>query len=161
MLAILALGGNLGDPRQQIAQAIAELGEHPGIKVTNTSPLVESFAVSEAGIEESAPRYLNGVVEVETDLEPLELLKATREIEQSAGRVRDVRWGPRTLDIDIIIYGNLTLTTEELTIPHPRAHQRSFVLTPWSLMQPEATFPGAGKVSDLAKPFAHEVWEAQ
>ena len=119
-----------------------------------------SEAITEAGIDESAPRYLNGVVEVETELTPEQLLEATREIETRAGRIRDVRWGPRTLDIDIITFGEVHQTTPELTLPHPRAHERAFVLTPWSLMQPEAVIPGRGKVAELAKSFPGEVWEA-
>lgn len=161
MLAILALGGNLGDPREQIAEAIAALDAHIEIRVTETSPLVESFALTELGIDESAPRFINGVVEVETSLTPDQLLQVIHEIEADAGRTRDVRWGPRTLDIDIIVFGNLHQKTKELTIPHPRAHERSFVLTPWSLMQPDAVIPGRGKVSELAKSFAGEVWEAK
>jgi 2-amino-4-hydroxy-6-hydroxymethyldihydropteridine diphosphokinase len=160
MLAILALGGNLGDPRGQITDAIASLNAHDAIEVTAVSPLVESFALTEAGIDESAPRYLNGVVEVETNLSPEELLRATREIETSAGRVRDVRWGPRTLDIDIITFGDVHQHTEELTLPHPRAHERAFVLTPWSLMRPDAVIPGRGKVAELAESYPGEVWEA-
>lgn len=160
MLAILALGGNLGNPREQINEATDALDKAQGIRVTARSPLVESFAVTEAGIDETAPRYLNGVVEVETTLEPEELLAKTRELEQAAGRTREKRWGPRTLDIDIIAYDRIELKTESLTIPHPRAHERAFVLVPWSLMQPDAELPGRGKVADLAKPLADEVWLA-
>lgn len=160
MLAILALGGNLGNPREQINEATDALDKAQGIRVTARSPLVESFAVTEAGIDETAPRYLNGVVEVETTLEPEELLAKTRELEQAAGRTREKRWGPRTLDIDIIAYDRIDLKTESLTIPHPRAHERAFVLVPWSLMQPDAELPGRGKVADLAKPLADEVWLA-
>lgn len=160
MLAILALGGNLGNPREQINEATDALDKAQGIRVTARSPLVESFAVTEAGIDETAPRYLNGVVEVETTLEPEELLAKTRELEQAAGRTREKRWGPRTLDIDIIAYDRIELKTESLTIPHPRAHERAFVLVPWLLMQPDAELPGRGKVADLAKPLADEVWLA-
>lgn len=160
MLAILALGGNLGNPREQITEATDALNQTQGIRVTARSPLVESFAVTEAGIDENAPRYLNGVVEVETSLEPEELLQKTRELEQAAGRTRETRWGPRTLDIDIIAYDRIDLKTEDLTIPHPRAHERAFVLVPWSLMQPDAELPGRGRVADLAKPLAEEVWLA-
>ena len=160
MLAILALGGNLGNPREQINAATDALDKAQGIRVTARSPLVESFAVTEAGIDETAPRYLNGVVEVETTLEPEELLAKTRELEQAAGRTREKRWGPRTLDIDIIAYDRIELKTESLTIPHPRAHERAFVLVPWLLMQPDAELPGRGKVADLAKPLADEVWLA-
>jgi 2-amino-4-hydroxy-6-hydroxymethyldihydropteridine diphosphokinase len=160
MLAILALGGNLGNPREQITEATYALNRTQGIRVTARSPLVESFAVTEAGIDENAPRYLNGVVEVETSLEPEELLQKTRELEQAAGRTRETRWGPRTLDIDIIAYDRIDLKTDDLTIPHPRAHERAFVLVPWSLMQPDAELPGRGRVADLAKPLAEEVWLA-
>ncbi len=160
MLAILALGGNLGNPREQITEATDALNQTQGIRVTARSPLVESFAVTEAGIDENAPRYLNGVVEVETSLEPEELLQKTRELEQAAGRTRETRWGPRTLDIDIIAYDRIDLKTDDLTIPHPRAHERAFVLVPWSLMQPDAELPGRGRVADLAKPIAEEVWLA-
>ncbi|MEY2676298.1 MAG: hypothetical protein RL510_318 [Actinomycetota bacterium] len=160
MLAILALGGNLGNPREQITEATDALNQTQGIRVTARSPLVESFAVTEAGIDENAPRYLNGVVEVETSLEPEELLQKTRELEQAAGRTRETRWGPRTLDIDIIAYDRIDLKTDDLTIPHPRAHERAFVLVPWSLMQPDAELPGRGRVADLAKPLAEEVWLA-
>ncbi len=160
MLAILALGGNLGNPREQITEATDALNQMQGIRVTARSPLVESFAVTEAGIDENAPRYLNGVVEVETSLEPEELLQKTRELEQAAGRTRETRWGPRTLDIDIIAYDRIDLKTDDLTIPHPRAHERAFVLVPWSLMQPDAELPGRGRVADLAKPIAEEVWLA-
>ncbi len=160
MLAILALGGNLGNPREQITEATDALNQTQGIRVTARSPLVESFALTEAGIDENAPRYLNGVVEVETSLEPEELLQKTRELEQAAGRTRETRWGPRTLDIDIIAYDRIDLKTDDLTIPHPRAHERAFVLVPWSLMQPDAELPGRGRVADLAKPLAEEVWLA-
>lgn len=160
MLAILALGGNLGDPREQITEAIAALDAHEAIAVTAVSPLVESFALTDAGIDKTAPRYLNGVVEVETELTPEALLQATRAIEQEAGRTRDVRWGPRTLDIDIIVFGEHHQHTDELTLPHPRAHERAFVLTPWSMMQPDAVIPGRGKVAELAKSYPGEVWEA-
>lgn len=160
MLAILALGGNLGDPREQITEAVAALNAHSEIEVIESSPLVESFALTEAGIDESAPRYLNGVVEVETSLNPDALLRVIHEIEAEAGRTREVRWGPRTLDIDIIVYGDVHQKTPELTIPHPRAHERAFVLTPWSLMRPNAVIPGRGKVAELAKSFPGEVWEA-
>lgn len=161
MLAILALGGNLGDPREQITEAIESLDAHAQIQVTETSPLVESFALTEAGIDESAPRYLNGVVEVETSLTPDALLQVIHEIEAEAGRTRDVRWGSRTLDIDIIVFGDVHQKSAKLTIPHPRAHERAFVLTPWALMRPDAVIPGRGRVAELAESFPGEVWEAK
>jgi 2-amino-4-hydroxy-6-hydroxymethyldihydropteridine diphosphokinase len=91
-------------------------------------------------------------------LKPGELLDAVRQIEMAHGRIRLERWGSRTLDIDIITYGNLIKSGKRLELPHPRAFQRSFVVVPWALMNPSAVLPGHGKVADLAEPLKHEVW---
>jgi len=85
---------------------------------------------------------------------PLELLTQLQSIENSAGRVREVRWGPRTLDLDLIIYGDLLMKEELLTLPHPRAHERSFVLEPWVEIDPQAVLPGYGKIGVLLKQIA-------
>ena len=156
--AILALGGNLGDRHETIRSAIKAIKHTEGIELIAKSPLVESFAVTESGIDEKAPRYLNGVVEVATKLKPGELLDAMRKIESDHGRVRLERWGSRTLDIDIITYGNLIKAGKRLTLPHPRAYQRSFVLVPWALMSPEAVLPGHGSVSKLAESLTKDCW---
>lgn len=161
MQAILALGANLGDPKTQLLSAIDAIDSLAEISVTDRGPIVESYALTEAGVDESAPRYLNTVIAVDTSLAPANLLAATRKIEADAGRVRDVRWGPRTLDIDIITYEDVAMNTDELTIPHPRAHERAFVIVPWSSMQPNAVLPPYGDVADLARNFGDEVWEAE
>jgi 2-amino-4-hydroxy-6-hydroxymethyldihydropteridine diphosphokinase len=156
--AILALGGNLGDRVQTIRDAIAQVDAHPEIKVKRESALFESFAMTAKGIDESEPNYLNGVIEVSTSLKPKRLLAALNEVENQFGRVRLERWAARTLDIDIISYGSKLVETKSLVIPHPRAHERAFVLVPWAELDPEAVLLGHGKVADLAGPIAQQVW---
>jgi 2-amino-4-hydroxy-6-hydroxymethyldihydropteridine diphosphokinase len=155
--AVLALGANLGDRHQNIKGAIKALDAIAGIKVTAKSPLVESVALTEEGLDSSKPAYLNGVIEISTSLKPKELLESIRGVETEFGRIRVERWGSRTLDIDIIVMGDELRSTKTLTIPHPRAFERSFVLVPWSLMDADAVLPGHGRVADLAKPLAAEV----
>lgn len=147
--AVLALGSNLGDRGDHLRRAAQEIGQVPGIKLVKLSPLVESFAVTPAGIDESRPKYLNAVLLVETSLKPKELLAACRLVESDHGRVRVEKWGSRTLDVDIITYGTTLKTGKELTLPHPRAYQRSFVLVPWYLADPDAILPGHGSVAEL------------
>ena len=156
--AVLALGGNLGDRKANIRSAIRALKETEGIKVVKKSPLVESFAVTAAGVDQSRPNYLNGVVEIETDLKPGALLDLVRAIERDHGRVRLERWGSRTLDIDIITYGSLIKAGKRLTLPHPRAFERAFVVVPWALMSADAVLPGHGSVAALAANLQDEVW---
>ncbi len=122
------------------------------------SALYESFAMTAKGIDEAEPKYLNGVIEVSTSLKPKKLLAYLNEVENRFGRVRLERWAARTLDIDIISYGAELVETKSLIIPHPRAHERAFVLVPWSQMDPEAVLPGHGKVADLAAEVASQVW---
>lgn len=155
--AVLALGANLGDRYQNIKGAIKALHATDGIEVIAKSPLVESVALTEAGLDENKPAYLNGVVQIATTLKPKALLERIRSIETEFGRIRVERWGSRTLDIDIIVMGDVLRATKSLTIPHPRAFERSFVLVPWSLLDPTAVLPGHGRVADLAAPLAHEV----
>jgi 2-amino-4-hydroxy-6-hydroxymethyldihydropteridine diphosphokinase len=157
-IAVLALGSNLGDRGETIHSAIEQLGAHPKIRVLEKSPLVESIAVTESGLDESKPNYLNGVVKIATKLSPKKLLEATSQIELSHGRVRERRWESRSLDIDIITYESKKQESKNLTLPHPRAHERAFVLVPWSLMDGEAQLVGFGKVSDLAEPIKNQVW---
>ena len=157
--AVLALGGNLGDRKKTIKSAIKAIKELEKVELIAKSPLFESFAATTEGVDEAAPRYLNGVVEIETSLKPGVLLTKLREIETSHGRIRLERWGSRTLDIDIITYGNLIKDGKRLTLPHPRAYERAFVVVPWSRMNPEAKLLGHGSVSDLAKDLEGQVWE--
>jgi 2-amino-4-hydroxy-6-hydroxymethyldihydropteridine diphosphokinase len=157
-IAVLALGSNLGDRGETLNSAIDQLGAHPKIRVLEQSPLVESIAVTESGLDESKPNYLNGVIKIATKLNPQKLLKATSDVELSHGRVRERRWESRSLDIDIITFENKKQITKNLTLPHPRANERAFVLVPWSLMDPEAELVGFGKVSELAEPIKNQVW---
>lgn len=122
------------------------------------SSLYESFALTLEGMDESAPSYLNAVAVLETDLTPFELLAEANDIEESLGRVRLERWAARTLDIDIITFGDLEMTTDQLVLPHPRAKDRAFVLVPWAEIEPEAVLIGVGRVSDLAQELDSEVW---
>ena len=143
--AILALGSNLGESRDTLSSAVADLADHPQIKLSAVSPVVRTRPVG--GPEQ--PDYLNLVVAVETGLEPRELLAHCQAVEARHHRERIVRWGPRTLDVDIITYGTLTLDDEDLTIPHPRAASRAFVLQPWAWMEPDAVLNGV-PVAELA-----------
>ena len=156
--AVLALGGNLGERENTIATAITQLDAHKKVQVIRQSPLIESTALTEAGVDETKPNYLNGVVEIRTSLRPKKLLKFVSEIENSHGRIRVERWGSRTLDIDIITYGEVFKAGKKLTIPHPRAHQRAFVLVPWSMMDSDAILPGHGPVSQLASGMENQIW---
>lgn len=158
--AILALGGNLGDRKSTIKAAIKDIKAIDGVTVIAKSPLYESFAATEDGQDETAPRYLNGVIEIETTLKPGNLLTEVRKIETAHGRVRLERWGSRTLDIDIITYGSLIKDGKRLTIPHPRAYQRAFVVVPWAAMDPNAKLLGHGSVAALAEDLKSQVWEA-
>lgn len=145
--AVLALGSNLGDRGASLNEAVAALQAHPSITVLKVSPVVETKAV---GGPEGQPDFLNAVVEVATELSPFELLRSCQQIETDHGRVREVRWAARTLDIDIVVYGSITMDEPDLTLPHLRAAERAFVLVPWALMDPDARL-GGKLVSDLAK----------
>ncbi|MDR2723519.1 MAG: 2-amino-4-hydroxy-6-hydroxymethyldihydropteridine diphosphokinase [Cellulomonadaceae bacterium] len=147
--AILALGANLGDAQQTLQAVIADLDDTDGITVTDVSPLAHTASV---GGPAGQPDYLNAVVAIETTLQPHALLAATQDIEAAHGRAREARWGPRTCDIDIITYADVTCDGADLTIPHPRAKERAFVLAPWAAMQPDAILPGpaGGPVAALA-----------
>ncbi|MFM2321658.1 MAG: hypothetical protein RL612_805 [Actinomycetota bacterium] len=156
--SVLALGGNLGDRQANIKAAVEKIDAIKKVKVRGLSPLVESFAVTAAGIDESKPNYINAVLKVDTALKPKKLLKKLRQVEADLGRVRLERWGSRTMDIDIITYGEEIISKKTLTVPHPRAYQRAFVLVPWNLLDKDAVLPGHGKVSELAKPVEKDVW---
>jgi 2-amino-4-hydroxy-6-hydroxymethyldihydropteridine diphosphokinase len=125
--AYVALGSNLGLPEVQLHEAVLALKSMALSKNASLSKWYKSKAI---GGPADQPDYINAVCRLETNLSPIQLLKALQNIERQAGRTRDVRWGPRTLDLDIIWYENFTSDTPTLTIPHPRAHQRAFVLRP-------------------------------
>ena len=143
--AVLSVGANLGDrlgTLQGCVQAIARL---PDTDVLAISPVYETAPVGGP----AQPDYLNAVVIIRTGLPPRDLLGAAHHIEADFGRVRAERFGPRTLDIDLIDYAGQVSDEEELTLPHPRAHERAFVLAPWHDVDPDAELPGRGPVTQL------------
>lgn len=145
--AVIALGANLGDPQGTLRAAVTDIDRVPGVQVMEVSPLARTAAV---GPEQ--PDYLNAVLIVRTSLSPRDLLSVCQEVELLHGRVREERWGPRTLDVDVVQYGSLTATSHDLDLPHPRAHERAFVLVPWAELDPEAVLGGlgGGPVAQLA-----------
>lgn len=147
--AVLALGSNLGDRETTLREAVRDIGELDGVTVLRVSGIVETPAVKPEGVDEDAPAYLNAVIAVRSALAPQKLLVALNGIEKVHGRVREVRWGDRTLDIDIVTFGGQVLETDDLTLPHPRARDRAFVLAPWLDVEPDAVLPGAGRVDEL------------
>lgn len=147
--AIIALGANLGDREATLRAAVNELDAVSGLTVRSASRLIETPALKPEGVDVDAPAYLNAVVRVTTALAPRDLLTVLHEIEHAHGRVRDVRWGDRTLDLDIVSFGALRVSEEGLVVPHPRAWQRAFVLAPWLEVQPDARIPGHGAIADL------------
>jgi 2-amino-4-hydroxy-6-hydroxymethyldihydropteridine diphosphokinase len=145
--AALALGSNLGDSAAILQGAIDDLASVDDIVVMGVSRAYETDPVG--GPEQKA--YLNAVAVVRTDLDPWQLLAVTQSIEQHWHRTREVRWGPRTLDIDILAFDAESVDSDDLVIPHPRAHERGFVLVPWSDIAPDAVIPGHGPVADLVQ----------
>lgn len=147
--AVVAIGSNLGDRTATFAAAVRALADTDGVEVTAISTPIETVAVRLDGEDAEAPAYLNAVVLVRTTLAPRALLAVLHDIERAHGRVRGERWGDRTLDLDIIDYAGLQLASDDLTLPHPRAHERTFVLRPWVEVASEAVLPGHGRVADL------------
>jgi 2-amino-4-hydroxy-6-hydroxymethyldihydropteridine diphosphokinase len=147
--AVLALGSNLGDREATLAAAVRAIAELDQAELTAVSPVYASDAVKPDGVDLSAPGYLNLVITVRWAGEPHALLDAVNAIEADHGRVRAEHWGDRTLDIDLISLGDLRVDDDRLTLPHPRAGDRDFVLAPWLDIDPEAELPGRGRVSEL------------
>ncbi|MFJ4029876.1 2-amino-4-hydroxy-6-hydroxymethyldihydropteridine diphosphokinase [Paenarthrobacter sp. NPDC089989] len=144
--AILALGSNLGERNDTLTTAVADLVDPAEVRLLGVSPVVQTKAV---GGPEGQPDFLNMVMAIETTLSPSALLEHCHAVEQKHLRTREVRWGPRTLDVDIIVYGNVQTDDPVLTLPHPRAAERAFVLYPWSLLEPNAQL-GGKSVAELA-----------
>ena len=148
--AVIALGTNQGEREQLLADAASDLRATEGVILVAESSVVETVALTQSGYDDSAPAYLNQVIIIHTAWPPEHLLARLQEIEQRHGRVRDgTQYAPRTLDLDIIDWGGVVLDTPGLTLPHPRAHERAFVLGPWWEVDPEAVIPGRGAVKKL------------
>ena len=143
MKAVVALGANIGDPKEQMDLAIALLGQ--STIVEKVSRYYQTIAVG--GPEQ--PDYLNAICILESDLPATDLLGLLHGIEKVLGRERKEHWGPRTIDLDLIQYGSILSSAIELQLPHPRAHQRRFVLEPWHEIEPDAILLTHGKISEL------------
>ena len=141
----LGLGGNLGDPLRQIEAAIDSLEEHSDIEVLQRSSCYRTPPWGDTRQD----AFINAVVLIETTVEPLELLRLVQDIEHRLGRTRsDRRWGPRSMDIDLLLCDGRTMNTTELILPHPRMHQRAFVLVPMAEIDSSVVIPGHGPVAD-------------
>lgn len=146
--AYIAVGSNLSDPVTQAKEAIEALKSLPKSTFIATSSLYSSTPMG----PQDQPDYINAVVEIQTELTPLELLDCTQAIEQEQGRVRkDERWGPRTLDLDMILYGNEVIDSERLTVPHYGMKEREFVLYPLAEIAPNLTLPCGTRLDALLK----------
>ena len=143
MKAVIALGANIGNPKEQMDLAVAMLREATDFK--SVSKYFSTKPVSD--IEQ--PDYLIAVCLVESDLPALDLLALLHGIEKTLGRERNEKWGPRTIDLDLIQYGTLLSSADELQLPHPRAHERRFVIEPWHSIEPEAILLTQGKISEI------------
>ncbi|MDT8901276.1 2-amino-4-hydroxy-6-hydroxymethyldihydropteridine diphosphokinase [Anaeroselena agilis] len=142
----LGLGSNLGDREGNIAAAVARLAAWPGVTVERVSSLYETAPLGYT----DQPDFLNAVASVSTTLTPHELLAACLAVERALGRERKVRWGPRTVDIDVLFYDDVVLEAAELTLPHPRFHERCFVLVPLAEIAGEAPVYGGKTAGELA-----------
>jgi 2-amino-4-hydroxy-6-hydroxymethyldihydropteridine diphosphokinase len=138
----IGVGSNLGDREATIAEAIARLGTHPSIRIVRRSALIETDPVGPP-----QPRYLNGALEIETTLDPAELLSEMLRVERELGRIRDPgsRMGPRTVDLDLLLFGDRVIDDPGLMVPHPRMSERPFVLVPLAEIAPNAVNPRCGR----------------
>jgi dihydroneopterin aldolase/2-amino-4-hydroxy-6-hydroxymethyldihydropteridine diphosphokinase len=152
---VLALGSNLGDRLATLQGGVDALLDTSGLDLPRPSPSRLAF-VALSPVYETVPvggppqpEYLNAVLIAETTLPATALLRRTQAVEAAFGRVRQEVWGPRTLDVDVIVYGDVVSDDPELTLPHPRAWERAFVLAPWLDADPDAEIPGQGRVAEL------------
>jgi len=143
MKAVVALGANIGNPREQIELALTML------RAATEVIAVSSLHATKPVGGPAQPDYINAVCILESELPAADLLSLLHGIEKTLGRERQERWGPRTIDLDLIQYGGLLSSAEELELPHPRAHERRFVLQPWSEIEPDAILLTHGKISHL------------
>ena len=145
MLAYIGLGSNLKGPKAQIKRALAALNDNNGTELMTASSLYESKPL----LDIPGPNYINAVCMIETKLSAIDLLDLCQEIEESQQRVREVKWGPRTIDLDILLYGEQVISNKRLTIPHPEAINRAFVLVPLFEIDPTVKIPLLGPIKTL------------
>jgi 2-amino-4-hydroxy-6-hydroxymethyldihydropteridine diphosphokinase len=145
LLAYIGLGSNLNEPKQQIKTAVMALHGTKDIEVVNLSSLYQSPPVDDS----KQPDYINAIAQVDTHLTPLELLYVCQDIETKQHRVREKKWGARTIDLDIIIYGVQVVASKQLIIPHPEMMNRAFVLIPLAELEDDLKVPVLGPIQDL------------
>lgn len=145
--AWVGLGGNVGDVAAAFVSALGQLDALPGIAVEACSPRYRTPAW---GLEDQ-PAFLNAVARLRTTLAPVDLLAALQAVERAHGRerARETRWGPRTLDLDLLAVEGVVLDSPDLVLPHPRLAERAFVLVPWAALEPDLLLPGLGRVAQL------------
>jgi 2-amino-4-hydroxy-6-hydroxymethyldihydropteridine diphosphokinase len=143
MKAVIALGANIGNPKEQMDLAVAMLRE-----ATDFQSVSEYFSTKPVS-DIAQPDYLNAVCIVESELPATDLLALLHGIEKALGRERIEKWGPRTIDLDLIQYGSMLSAADELQLPHPRAHERRFVIEPWHSIEPDAILLTHGKISEI------------
>ena len=143
MKAVISLGANIGDPKANLDLAVGLLREATEVIA------VSSYSQTKPVGGPEQPDYLNAIAILESDLPAKDLLALLNGIETAMGRTREIHWGPRVIDLDLIQYGGLLVNDEKLTLPHPRAHERRFVLAPWFEIEPEAILLTHGRISDL------------
>ena len=144
MIAYVGIGANLGDAQANVLDAVRRLALLDGTALLQTSGLYRT-----APIDSSGPDYVNAVACIDTSYDPYELLAALQAIELAHGRERPYRNAPRTLDLDLLLYGDQVIATESLTVPHPRMHERAFVLAPLAEVAPDINIPGRGPIHDF------------
>lgn len=144
VVAYVGLGSNLDQPERQVRLALSELDQLPQTRLRRRSSLYRSPPLGPPG----QANYVNAVAMLDTALEPLPLLDQLQSIERRHARVRGVRWGPRTLDLDLLLYGEREISSPRLSVPHPQMHQRAFVLVPLNEVTPDLQLPGLGPLSD-------------
>lgn len=144
MKVVIALGANLGNPRKQISLAIDAIRD-----IVNVEKVSSLYETAPFKVSDEQPNYINAVLLGDTELQPKELIKELLSIESKLGRQRSIPKAARTIDIDIIDYEGFFLESEELTLPHPSAHERKFVLEPWAEIDPDAELLGYGPIKEL------------
>ena len=151
-LAYVGLGANIGEPRRQLQAALRELGKLPKTRVSASSGFYRSAPLGHV----RQPEFLNAVAELDTGLDAEDLLAGLLAIESAHGRTRSFAGAPRTLDLDLLLYGGASISSARLTVPHPRMHERAFVLKPLAEIAPDIAVPGKGKARDLLAACLHQ-----
>ena len=148
-IAYIGIGSNLADPQSQVRQALRELGDLPQTTCLRYSSFYRSAPLVSDTAPKDQPDYINAVAELDSGLNPLDLLHELQHLETVHNRIRAERWGPRTLDLDILLYDDRTIESPELTVPHPGLYERNFVLYPLAEIAPDLDIPGVGLLSEL------------